>query len=141
MPLRAHAGIDIQLDVTITSARMREAGLRPHLLTRSSTQHMYWSVAQMVTHHTSNGCDLRSGDLLGSGTLSGPDPGTEGSMLELTRGGTAPIVLPTGEERSFVDDGDEITMTARTRRPGYPTIGFGYCVSTVQPAPAKGEAL
>ncbi|WP_432990056.1 fumarylacetoacetase [Dactylosporangium sp. CA-233914] len=131
---RQTGGIDLELEVSITSTRMREARLPPQVLARSSTRHMYWSVAQMVTHHTSNGCDLRSGDLLGTGTLSGPQPGTEGSLLELTHGGSTPVSLPTGEQRTFLEDGDEITMTARARRAGRPSIGFGQCVSRIAPA-------
>ena len=93
---------------------------------------MYWTVAQMITHHTSNGCDLKPGDLLGSGTLSGPTKGSEGSMMELGRNG--PITLPTGETRTFLEDDDEVVLTARAHRPGAATIGFGECVGVVRPA-------
>lgn len=88
----------------------------------------------MVTHHTSNGCDLRPGDLFGSGTLSGPESGSAGSLMELSHGGKDPVTLPNGEIRTFLEDGDEITLTAKARRPGAATIGFGECVAVVQPA-------
>lgn len=95
---------------------------------------MYWTVAQLVTHHTSNGCNLEPGDLLGSGTLSGPGAGSEGSLLELSGGGTEPIALPNGETRMFLEDGDEIRLRARAQRPGAATIGFGECVSVIDSA-------
>ncbi|CAM5678147.1 fumarylacetoacetase [Mycolicibacterium aubagnense] len=131
---RAHGGLDIELQVLIITARMRAAGHRPHLVSRSSSRYMYWSDAQMVTHHTSNGCDLHPGDLLGTGTLSGPTSGSEGSLMELSHGGNNPITLPDGEIRTFVEDGDEVLLTASARRPGAATIGFGDCVAVVQPA-------
>jgi fumarylacetoacetase len=131
---RAVGGIDIELDVLLSTAAMRQAGEPPCLVSRSSTRHMYWSIAQMVTHHTSNGCDLRAGDLLGSGTLSAPGPAGLGSLLEITRGGTEPFSLPTGETRTFLQDGDEVTLRARARRDGAATIGFGECAAIVQPA-------
>ncbi len=130
---RAHGGLDLQLDVLLRTARMREAGAAPHVIARSSTRHMYWSVGQMVTHHTSNGCDLRPGDLLGSGTLSGPEPGSAGSLMELSHGGDDPITLPNGETRTFLEDGDEITLRARAQRQGAAAIGFGECVAVVNP--------
>ncbi|RUP32754.1 MAG: fumarylacetoacetase [Mycolicibacterium sp.] len=131
---RASGGLDIELQVRISTARMRADGQQPHPITRSSSRHMYWTFAQLVTHHTSNGCNLQPGDLLGSGTLSGPDAGSEGSLLELSRGGTDPITLPSGETRTFLEDGDEITLSARAHRPGAATIGFGECVAVIDPA-------
>ncbi|MCX8562016.1 fumarylacetoacetase [Mycolicibacterium mucogenicum] len=131
---RAGGGLDIELEVQLSTARMRADGDAPTLISHSSSRHMYWTVAQLVTHHTSNGCNLRPGDLLGSGTLSGPDAGSEGSLLELSRGGTVPITLPNGEMRMFLEDGDEITLKARAQRPGAATIGFGECVGVVEPA-------
>jgi fumarylacetoacetase len=133
---RARGGLDLELEVRICTARMRETGDAPQVISRSSTRHMYWSVGQMVTHHTSNGCDLRPGDLFGSGTLSGSQAGSAGSLMELSHGGKDPVILPNGEARTFLEDGDEITLTARARRPGTATIGFGECVGTVQPAVA-----
>lgn len=131
---RTSGGLDIELEVYLRTARMRTDGASPTLISRSSTRHMYWTVAQMVAHHTSNGCNLQPGDLLGSGTLSGPTAGSEGSLMELSVGGTAPITLPNGETRTFLEDGDQVTLTARGRRPGAATIGFGECVGVVQPA-------
>lgn len=131
---RAGGGLDIELEVQLSTARMRADGDAPTLISRSSSRHMYWTVAQLVTHHTSNGCNLQPGDLLGSGTLSGPDAGSEGSLLELSHGGTVPITLPNGETRTFLEDGDEITLRARAHRPGVATVGFGECVGVVEPA-------
>jgi fumarylacetoacetase len=130
----AGGGLDITLEVLLSTAAMRRAGHAAARLSSSSTRHMYWSVAQMITHHTSNGCDLRPGDLLGSGTLSGPEPGAQGSLLELTRNGTTPIRLPSGELRTFLEDGDEVTLRARATRDGIGSVGFGDCVAVVQTA-------
>jgi fumarylacetoacetase len=131
---RSAGGIDVELDVLLSTAAMRQAGQAPCLVSRSSTRHMYWSIAQMVTHHTSNGCDLRAGDLLGSGTLSAPSPDGLGSLLEITRAGAEPLSLPDGEFRTFLQDGDQVTLRARARRDGAATIGFGECTAIVQPA-------
>ena len=131
---RTQGGLDVALDVLISTARMRKHGEEPHLISRSSSRHMYWSVAQMVTHHTSNGCDLRPGDLLGSGTISGPNSGSEGSMMELSHGGISPVALPNGETRTFLEDGDKVILTARAHRPGAATVGFGECIAVVEPA-------
>jgi fumarylacetoacetase len=131
---QATGAIDIELDVLLGTSKMRQAGEAPFLVSRSSTRHMYWSIAQMVTHHTSNGCDLRSGDLLGSGTLSAPSTAGLGSLLEITRGGAEPLRLPNGEARTFLEDGDEVTLRARARRDGAATIGFGECVAIVEAA-------
>ncbi|WP_018599343.1 fumarylacetoacetase [Mycobacterium sp. 155] len=133
---RAHGGLDVDFEVRIRTARMRETGAAAHVISRSSSRHMYWTVGQMITHHTSNGCDLRPGDLLGSGTLSGSEPGSAGSLMELSHGGTDPVILPNGETRTFLEDGDEITLTAQAQRPGAVTVGFGECVAVVQPATA-----
>ena len=100
-------------------------------LTLSNTQHMYWTVAQMVAHHSVNGCQLQAGDLFGSGTLSGPQPGQFGSLLEITEGGKKPIELASGEVRKFLEDGDEIILRARCSREGFASIGFGECRGTV----------
>ncbi|MFL0238545.1 MULTISPECIES: fumarylacetoacetase [Mycobacteriaceae] len=131
---RAGGGLDIALEVQLSTVRMRADGDAPTPITRSSSRHMYWTVAQLVTHHTSNGCNLEPGDLLGSGTLSGPGAGSEGSLLELSGGGTEPIALPNGETRMFLEDGDEIRLRARAQRPGAATIGFGECVSVIDSA-------
>jgi fumarylacetoacetase len=94
---------------------------------------MYWTVAQLLTHQASNGCDLHPGDLLGSGTLSGPTPDSAGSMLELTKGGRAPITLASGETRRFLEDGDTVILSGRAEKVGFVGVGFGACVGTVGP--------
>ena len=125
----------IEISAHITSAAMRAAGLAPHRLAQGdAARAMYWTPAQMIAHHTSNGCNLNPGDLLGTGTLSGPTPGSEGSMMEISRGGAAPITLPTGEQRCFLDDGDALTLSARAVRAGWRSIGFGACTGIVAPA-------
>jgi fumarylacetoacetase len=96
---------------------------------------MYWTVAQMVAHHASNGCNLQPGDLLGSGTISGPDADALGSLLEITRGGKQPLRLGSGEERHYLEDGDELVLCARAQREGFASIGFGECRGTILPAP------
>ncbi|EFH13768.1 fumarylacetoacetase, partial [Teichococcus cervicalis] len=122
------------LSVTLQSAAMREAGVPPMVLARSDARHMYWTVAQLVAHHSSNGCDLRPGDLFGSGTISTPGPEGLGSLLEITRGGAAPITLPSGETRRFLEDGDVVVLAARAEREGFVPIGFGACRGEVLPA-------
>jgi len=127
----SRAGFAIELEVGITSLRMRSEGIAPMRLSRCSFDRMYWSPAQLVAHHTMNGCNLRPGDLLASGTVSGPDPGSQGCLLELTWRGSHPITLPTGEVRRFLEDGDEIVMRGTCSRDGYPRIGFGECRGVV----------
>ncbi len=132
---RAHGALDIQLEVTIQTAAMRAAGLPATTLSRSNAaQAAYWTPAQLITHHTVNGCNLQSGDLLGSGTLSGPTQDTAGSLLELSAGGKQPITLPNGEQRTFLQDGDTVTLQGRCERGGARRIGFGVCSGTVTPA-------
>lgn len=126
--------LDLELEVQLLTPGLEEKGLPPHRLALSNTRHMYWTVAQMVTHHTSNGCNLRPGDLIGTGTLSGPDAGSTGSMLEATEGGRKPVRLASGEERRFLEDGDEVILKARGRREGFAPIGFGSCRATILPA-------
>jgi len=125
---------DITLEVLITSQRMRAENAAPMRLSRGNFRDMYWTVAQIVAHHTSNGCNLRAGDLLASGTVSGRDKDSRGSMLELTWRGTEPIRLPTGEERRFLEDGDEVILRGGCEREGLPRIGFGECRGIVLPA-------
>ena len=122
---QGRGAFNISLEVAIRSEKMRSAGQPAMQISMSNTKHMYWTVAQMIAHHTSNGCNLRSGDLLGTGTISGPTPDSYGSILELTRGGAEPIALPSGEQRRFVEDGDEIIFRAKAKREGFATIGFG----------------
>jgi fumarylacetoacetase len=111
---------------------MRAQGIAPHVLSRSnSAAAMYWSAAQIVTHHASNGCNLQPGDLIGTGTLSTDSDTGLGSLLEISRGGKQPIELPTGERRSFLEDGDEITLRAWCEADGAVRIGFGECTGRV----------
>jgi fumarylacetoacetase len=122
---------NIQLEVYLQAA----AADRPHRLCTTNFRHLYWSLAQQVAHHTSNGCALRPGDLLGSGTISGPTPDSYGSLLELTWRGARPLTLPGGETRTFLRDGDRVTLTGWCQRDGY-RVGFGEGTGTVLPAPA-----
>ena len=128
---RPDAGFDVQIEAWLHTARGGAQGTR---LSRSSLRHCYWSVAQMVAHHSVGGCSLRSGDLLGTGTQSGPAAGEQGCLLELTRHGAAPLVLPSGEQRSYLHDGDTVSLRAWAERPGAVRIGFGECRGTVAPA-------
>jgi fumarylacetoacetase len=124
---KQQGGLDVTFEVYLTSRQMRHDGIEPLRLSRSNLRDLYWTVAQMVAHHTSNGCNLRPGDLIGSGTVSGETRDSLGSMLELTRRGVEPLQLPTGEQRRFLEDGDEITMRGYCKRDGYARIGFGDC--------------
>jgi fumarylacetoacetase len=133
---RSHGGFAIELTVWLTSARMREEGRTPFLVSTGRFESsVYWTPAQLVAHHTSNGCNLRSGDLLASGTVSGPTPESRGCLLELTWRGTEPLVLPTGETRRFLEDGDEVSMRGRCERAGFRQIGFGDCRGVISGAP------
>ncbi|HET9798749.1 MAG TPA: fumarylacetoacetate hydrolase family protein, partial [Gemmatimonadaceae bacterium] len=107
------------------------AGAPPFRVSRARFDRMYWTFAQMVAHHTSNGCNLRPGDLLASGTVSGPSPESRGSLLERTWRGTEPLALPSGESRRFLEDGDEVIMRGMCERSGFRRIGFGECCGTV----------
>ncbi|TFY97299.1 fumarylacetoacetase [Ramlibacter rhizophilus] len=131
---RESGAFDIQLQVELQTPRMRETGQPGAQLCRTSYRHAYWTVAQMVTHHTVNGCNLQPGDLFGSGTLSGPTPGEAGALAELTEGGKKPVQLPGGETRSFLEDGDTVVLRGWCEKPGAARIGFGECVGTVLPA-------
>jgi fumarylacetoacetase len=133
---RQRGAIDIQLEVWIETARMRDARQPPARLSRTTYKHAYWTVSQMVAHHTVNGCSLRPGDLLGSGTESGPAPDEAGSLLELSGGGRQPITLPGGEARTFLEDGDAVTLRGYCQRDDGPRIGFGECRGIVLPARA-----
>jgi fumarylacetoacetase len=130
----AHGGLDLTLEVSLLTAKMRAAGTAPHRLSSGSFRHMYWTVAQLVAHHTSNGCNLQPGDLLGSGTVSGPTRDSLGCLLELTRRGTEPLRLPDGEQRRFLEDGDEVILRGFAERPGFRRIGLGECRGLVLPA-------
>ena len=131
---RDAGAFDIQLEVWLQTPRMREAGHAGERLVTSNFRHAYWTVAQMVAHHTVNGCNLQPGDLFGSGTLSGPDADQAGSLLELSQGGKQPIRLSNGEVRSFLEDGDCIVFRGCCEREGARRIGFGECRGTVLPA-------
>jgi fumarylacetoacetase len=130
LPSPADAAIDVKLEVHLQSARMREGGAAPVPLGTSNLRHLYWTIAQLLTHQASNGCNLRAGDLLATGTVSGPDAGSEGCLLELSRN-PEPIRLPTGELRRFLEDGDQVTLRAYCERPGLPRIGFGECSGAI----------
>jgi len=131
---REHGALAIQLEVTLTTEQMRKEGLAPHILSRGSADAaMYWSAAQIVAHHSSNGCNLQAGDLIGTGTLSTDSAGGLGSLLEISQGGKRPVELTTGETRSFLEDGDELTLKAWCEGEGAVRIGFGECVGRVVP--------
>jgi len=133
---RAHGSVSITLETWLQTAAMRERS-EPHVrLMQSNFRDAYWTLAQMLTHHTVNGCNLQTGDVLGTGTQSGPDEGQGGSLLELTLGGRRPLTLPGGEQRSFLEDGDSVQLRAFCAAPGCKRIGFGVCEGTVVPAPA-----
>lgn len=133
-PGNAEAGaFDIRLEVSIRTARMRAEGDARHRLSATSFRHAYWTVAQLVAHHTVNGCNLRPGDLLGTGTQSGPRDDEAGSLLELTRGGRQPIALGNGETRTFLEDGDEVSFRGWCERSGAVRIGFGEVAGVVLP--------
>ena len=132
--LRDSGAFDIQLEVLLQTDTMRKEGSAPQRLSLSNFRHSYWTVSQLVTHHTVNGCNLRAGDLLGSGTQSGPLPEEAGSLLELSEGGKKPIVLSNGEQRVFIADGDSIIMRGWAQKDGAPRIGFGEVSGTLLPA-------
>jgi fumarylacetoacetase len=131
---RERGGIDITLEVSITTAKMRESKTPPFRISRGSFTEMYWTVAQLLTHHASNGCNMRPGDLLASGTVSGPQKESRGCLLERTWRGTEPLQLPSGETRAFLQDGDEVIMRGWCERSGHPRIGFGECRGIVLPS-------
>lgn len=127
-----HGAIDIELEVRLLTALMRKARQRGEVISTSNfAEAAYWTAGQLIAHHTVNGCALRAGDLLGTGTLSGPHPSQAGSLLELTEGGKKTLKLSNGEERLFLQDGDTIEITARCRSDGFRSIGFGACTGTV----------
>ncbi|MEW6706447.1 MAG: fumarylacetoacetase [Pseudomonadota bacterium] len=131
---RERGALDIRLEVLLHTAAMRAQGLPPERLSQSNFRDAYWTVAQMLAHHSSNGCNLQPGDLLGSGTQSGPQSEQGGSLLELTLGGRQALSLSNGETRRFLEDGDAVILRARCHKPGAASLGFGACVGTVLPA-------
>jgi fumarylacetoacetase len=124
---QASGGLDIGLQVFLSTEQMRSEGEAAVQILTSNARHLYWTPAQMVAHHTVNGCNLLAGDLIGTGTISGPRDEELSSMLEFTVAGTRPVKLPNGEVRSFLADGDEVTFTGRCERDGFASIGFGSC--------------
>ena len=130
----AAGGFDIRLEVDLETASMRDRGGRPQRLSSTSFRHSYWTVAQLIAHHTINGCNLRAGDLLGTGTQSGPTPGEAGSMLELSGGGRQPVELASGEKRAFLEDGDAVTFRGWCEKAGTARIGFGESRGLILPA-------
>ena len=140
----AAGGVDLQLEVYLVSEKMEQEGIEPMRLTSGSFTNLYWTIAQMLTHHSSNGCNLRSGDMLGSGTVSGLERDSRGCLLELTWDGDqtnpvpgsqrTPIVLPTGEERKFLADGDEVIIKGYCQSETHRRIGFGTCAGKILPA-------
>jgi fumarylacetoacetase len=137
---QAIGALDVELEILLLTPALRHRLRPPYRLGASNARYLYWTPAQLVAHHTCGGCDLRPGDLLGTGTISGPDDGSCGSLLEATLGGHRPLTLETGEERRFVEDGDEILLRAHARRAGFVTIGFGECRARVLPAPTVESA-
>ncbi len=127
-------GIDINLEVFIQTEKMRDENIEPFLLSRSNMKDLYWTIGQMLTHHASGGCNLQTGDLIATGTISGKEKSERGSMLELSWRGTEPIELPYGETRRFLEDGDEIIMKGYCEREGFRRIGFGECRGRILPA-------
>jgi fumarylacetoacetase len=131
---REHGAIDIKLEVLLQTALMREAGSPAQRLSETSFRHSYWTLPQLVTHHTVNGCNLRAGDLFGSGTQSGPTPAEAGSLLELSAGGSKPLSLGSAEKRTFLEDGDTVIFRGRCERARAASIGFGELRGHVLPA-------
>jgi len=128
---RESGGIALTLEVWLATSKMRAGGLAPIRLSRAGFEYMYWTLAQMLAHHTSNGCNLQPGDLLASGTVSGPEKDARGCLLELTWRGTEPVSLPSGEVRKFLEDGDEVILRGYAERPGARRIGLGECRGTL----------
>jgi fumarylacetoacetase len=127
-------GLDINLEVLIQTEKMRNENIEPHRLSRSNTKDLYWTIGQMLTHHASNGCNLQTGDLMATGTVSGKEKSERGCMLELTWRGTEPVELPSGEQRRFLEDGDEVIMRGYCEREGFRRIGLGECRGRILPA-------
>ena len=130
---RAHGAIDVQLEVLLQTQAMRDTGQAAARISRTSYRHAYWTVAQMVAHHTVNGCNLQPGDLLGTGTLSGPTLDQAGALIELTVGGKQPLTLPNGQTRTYLEDGDAVVLRGWCDKAGVARIGFGECMGIVLP--------
>jgi fumarylacetoacetase len=134
LEIRLLGAFDVTLEVWLQTESMRASGSGGQRLMRSTFKDSYWTIAQMVTHHTVNGCNLMPGDLFGSGTQSGPQVGQGGSLLELSVGGKSPITLENGETRAFLQDGDTVILRGYCEAEGIRRIGFGECSGTVLPA-------
>ncbi|MHC2333486.1 fumarylacetoacetase [Bradyrhizobium sp. USDA 4454] len=133
---QSHGGLDIHLEVMLSTTQMRAVNQPAAAILSSNARYLYWTPAQMVAHHSINGCNLQPGDLIGTGTISGPSTAQLSSMLEFTAAGARPAVLPNGERRGFLEDGDEVTFRGRCSREGFASIGFGSCVGRIGPADA-----
>ena len=131
---QAIGALAITMEAYLRSEEMARRRIAPLRLSQSSAASPYWTVAQMVAHQTSNGCNLEIGDVIGSGTISGESEGSFGSLLEITKRGQAPLQLPTSEQRVFLEDGDEVTFKGFCERAGFARIGFGSCVGIISPA-------
>ncbi len=131
---QAEGGIDIELEAYLATEKMRAAGKAPERVVRTNYRNIYWTFAQMVAHHSSNGCNLQSGDILASGTISGPTNESRACIAEITRRGDPPIALSNGETRAWLHNGDEVIFRGRASREGYASIGFGECRGTLLPA-------
>ncbi len=131
---QAEGGLDVELTAYIRTAAMTKNGDTPVKIVSTNFKHMYWTMAQMLAHHASNGCNLSAGDLLASGTVSGPDAISRACLAELNERGTNPVELPNGESRIWLEDGDELSMRGRASREGFVPIGFGECIGKVTPA-------
>jgi fumarylacetoacetase len=129
-----HGAVNVELEVFLSTHKMRENKLEPVLISRSNPRDLYWTPAQLIAHHTSNGCNLQIGDILATGTISGPTEASSGCLLELTRNGAQSLTLPTGEVRTFLADGDEVILRGHCEQPGHPRIGLGECRGTILPA-------
>jgi fumarylacetoacetase len=128
---RNAGAIDLHLEACLLTAVMRDAGLEPHRLSQANLRDLYWTPAQLVAHHASNGCNLLAGDLLATGTVSGAAEGSAGCLLELTAGRTKPVLLPNGEARTALEDGDEVILRGFCERDGFPMVSLGECRGVV----------
>jgi fumarylacetoacetase len=129
---RRHGGIDLRMEAFIQTEAMRDKGIAPHRVTSANFRDMYWTFAQMIAHHTINGCNLRVGDLIGSGTVSGPSDDSRACLAEIVASGET-VLLPGGEARTWLEDGDTVVFRAKAERAGYVSIGFGECVGRILP--------
>ncbi len=137
LALPGDRAIDLHLEATLSTARMRATGAAPLVVCRTNLRHLYWSTAQQLAHATSNGATVRAGDLYASGTVSGPEPGSAGCLLEATWNGQRPLTLPNGERRAFLEDGDLVTLRGWCSRDGHPRIGFGAVEGTIHPEESR----